>query len=270
MTSASPRERSVEALQEAFCARLAGAMPFREDSALVPELAAEVRPVLEALLRGHGTAQHEGFALLRLLSRRAALLGATPTAALALARAIEGALLDQGVERSNQEREHLEIVVVEGYSAGRDELREEKLRRVAADTQVWFALAPRCYVICLAGSHHPEQLEQSLDAIARALFRADARALVLDLSRLLADDEDSARSLVSFVHTLRGLGADVLLCGADPALAVWFENLRLAQSGVERCDSFGAAQARALALCGYELRPRGRLGDLMERVRSPR
>ena len=269
----------MEALLGAFSASLAGAMPFREDSALVPELTAEVRPVLEALLRGYaiehgkaqqGSAQHEGFALLRLLSRRAALLGATPTAALALARAIEGALLEHGVLRSNQEREHLEIVVVEGYSAGRDELREETLRHLAADTQVWFALAPRCYVICLAGSHHPEQLDQSLDGIARALFRADARAVVLDLGRLVADDEDSARSLVSFVHTLRGLGADVLLCGAGTGLGAWFERLRLAQSGVERCDSFGAALTRALALCGYELRSRGRFGDLMERVRSPR
>jgi hypothetical protein len=133
---------------------------------------------------------------------------------------------------------------------------------------VWFALVPRCYVVCLAGSHHPEQLEQTLDTLARELFRGEARAVLLDLGRLSAEDQDSARLLVSFAGTQLGLGARVLLCGANAGLTRWFDALQLTQRGVEPCASFAAGVARALALCGHDLRARGRLGDLMERVRS--
>jgi anti-anti-sigma regulatory factor len=267
--------QSVEVLVEAFRARLAGALPFREDSALAADLDIEAAPVLEALARGYRVvaeggqaAQHEGFALLRLFCRRAALLGATPTASLVLARAIETALIDTGIAISDSAREHLAIVAIEGYCAGRDEQRERSLRASASASQVWFTLAPRCFVVCPAGSHLVEQLEQLLDGISRTLFRADAHAVLLDLSRLQADDEDSARLLVSFCATQLGLGAHVLLCDVSAPLDVWFGRLQLAQHRVERCEGFAAGVARALSLCGYELRARGRLGELMERMRS--
>jgi anti-anti-sigma regulatory factor len=266
--------QSVEVLVEAFRARLVGALPFREDSALAADLLGEAAPVLEALARGYrlgegaSAAQHEGFALLRLFCRRAALLGATPTAALVLVRALEGALAAADVPVSGTEREHLSMVAIEGYCGGRDEQRESQLRLTAAASQVWFALAPRCFVVCPAGSHHTEQLEPVLHSISRELFRADARAVLLDLSRLQADDEDSARLLLHLCATQLGLGAQVLVYGANPGLAAWFERLQSGPQRIEHCTSFAGGVARALSLSGYELRARGRLGELMERVRS--
>jgi anti-anti-sigma regulatory factor len=267
---------TVEALLAAFCARLSGALPFREDSALIADLLVEVRPVLEGLARGiqigagEPSAQHEGFALLRLLFRRVALQGATPTAALALTRALEAALNEGGFQVPERACEHLAIVALEGYCAGRDERHEETLRALSAASQLCFALAPRCYVVCLSGCHHLDQLDKALDDIARELFRGDAKAAALDVARLQQVDEESARALVGFASTLRGLGTQVLLSGASAALHGWFEQLKLDALRVERFEELSLALPRLLALGGYEVKARGRLLELMKRVRSVR
>lgn len=268
--------QTVEALLAAFRARLSGALPFREDSALVEDLLLEVRPVLEGLARGiqigagEPSAQHEGFALLRLLLRRVALQGGTPTAALALTRALEGALDELGFRVPEAAREHLSIVALEGYCAGRDERREEQLRALSAASQQCFALAPRCYVVCLSGCHHLDQLERALEDIARELFRADAKAVLLDVARLQQADEETARALVGWVSTLRGLGTQLLISGVGSELSGWFERLKLDALGVQRCQSLAVAVPRLMAVGGYEIRARGRLLELMERVRSGR
>jgi anti-anti-sigma regulatory factor len=106
-----------------------------------------------------------------------------------------------------------------------------------------------------------------LDEISRQLFRAEARSVVVDLSRLPDADEEAARVLFGFVTTLTGLGANVFVCGGAQ-LESWREQLGLPPFGATHFVDFEAARAPALAAGGYELRrSRGRARDWLERVR---
>jgi hypothetical protein len=261
------------AMLHVFDARLERALPFREDIARLRDLRAELAPTLEVLGAAYAAggggagAIHEGFALFNLLARRVGLAGVTPSAPLALARATAGALEDAGCELSARQRDELLVVALEGYAAGRDELRERELCRGSAQAQVCCALAPGCFAVCLAGTHAPERLEQLLDELARRLFRAEARSVLLDLSRLADSGEEGARALFGFVATLRALGAQVFHCGAA-ALESWRERLGLPALGAASFADFEAARGPALAAAGYELRrARGRAREWIERVR---
>lgn len=271
-----------------FAAALASASPFREDSALVPSLLDEADPVLSALARGYRSGGpvpgvearasmreqpplratlSEGFALFNLLCRRAGVLGATPTVCLVLARAVVLALRSEGIELSPASIDDLMVVAVEGYSAGRDELRERSLRASAERSQVLFPLAAHCYFACLADNLLPDQLERILDDFARQLFRAEARVVLLDISRLDEPGEDAARALVSFLRTLDGLGVELWLHESAPRFAAWFAKLELSVR-VRQAADLGDGITRALAAAGYEVHKRGRLGELLDKVKS--
>lgn len=263
----------------AFEQELASALPFREDAALLGALLPDLPPVLFALRTGYRSSVElrpaqaraplsEGFALFNLLCRRAGVLGATPTASLALARALVAALRADGLALSAGCADDLALIAVEGYSAGRDELRERSLRTITSESQVWFPLAPRCFGLFLAGSFLPEALERVLDDLARQLFRAEARSVLLDVSRLYEAGEDQARAIVTFTGTLTGLGVDVTVFEGDTRFQPWFERLDLVKHGVRQCSALPEALARVLTAAGYDLRARGRLGELIDKVRS--
>lgn len=210
---------------------------------------------------------HEGFALFNLLAHRAGLAGATPSAMPVLARAVTGALEAAGCPLSASQQEALLLVALEGYAAGRDELRARALCRDGADDQVCCELAPACFAIFLAGAPAAERLEPLLDELSRRLFRAEARSLLLDISRLSEVDEDGARALLGFVTTLGALGTQAFVCGAE-RLEPWRERFGMAELGAQRAESFEAARDGALAAAGYELRrTRGRAREWLERVR---
>jgi hypothetical protein len=268
-----------DAATRAFERELASSLPFREDASLLSALLTDLPPVLYALRTGYRSSSDpctnesraplsEGFALFNLLCRRAGLLGATPTASLALARALIAALRSEGLALSGACADDLAVIAVEGYSAGRDELRERTLRTINSESQVWFALAPRCFAVFLAGSFLSEALERLLDDLARQLFRAEARSALVDVSRLHEAGEEQARALVSFAGTLTGLGVEVTLLDDRARFQPWFAQLDLAKHGVRESRELPAALARVLSVAGYDLRVRGRLGELIDKVRS--
>jgi len=263
----------------AFGRELAGALPFREDAALLSTLMSEVPPVLAALRTGYRTGLalaprdlrtplSEGFALFHLLCRRAGLLGATPTSSFALGRAAAAALRAEGLALTDALADDLAVIAVEGYSAGRDELRARSLREIAAESQVWFPLAPGCFFVFLAGSVLPEALERLLEDLARQLFRAEARGVLIDVSRLHEASEEQARTLVTFASTLSGLGAQVTLVDESGRFATWFSRFNVAEHGALVMHVMADAIARVVPAAGYELRARGRLGELIDKVRS--
>jgi hypothetical protein len=263
---------------QVFETELVAALPFREDTALLITLLGDVPPVLSALGSAYRASAEacaasraglsEGFALFNLLCRRAGLLGATPTAGLALARALVAALNSEGVSLAQACVHDLSVVAVEGYSAGRDELREHSLRTIALESQVALALAPSCFLVCLAGSLLSEPLERLLDERARKLFRAEARSVLLDISRLQESGEDHARAIVAFAGTLAAFGVEVLVYDAAARFDPWFNQLGLTGRGAQHSAVFTDCLTRALAAAGCELKTRGRLGDLLDKVRT--
>src|SRR5690606_2409428 len=108
--------------------------------------------------------------------------GATPSAALGLLSAIVAGLEAGAVTVPPPLQRELCMVVVEGYSQGRDERVTRELKRAARDGQVRVRLAPRCHAAFLGGPLDPETLEEVLDGFARELLRGDARSCLLVIS----------------------------------------------------------------------------------------
>lgn len=267
-------ERSA-VLLAAFRDRLAQGLPFREDRALLDALLSEAEPALETLWRAYdpgdasGCAKHEGFALWSLLCRRAGLLGATPTTCVALARGLSGALLDSGADLSAGQQDELAIVAAEGYCAGRDERNERALRTSALEAQACRELAPGCYLVCLAGSHHAEALQARLEQLARELFQCSARSVLVDVRGLTEADEDSARALAAFAFSLLSLGLTVVIHGSATRFADFFTRLSVQARGALLEEDFAHARKRALAAAGFTLRPHSPLSAWLTRLRPP-
>jgi hypothetical protein len=231
-------------------------VPFREDKALAAELADEAGPVLSALLTAHDaapTAMHEAFALLRLLGRRVGYLGATPTAALALCRALNKALQEVGCSYAARELEQLEMVCLEGYCSGRDDRLRESSARALFGQQLELTLAPGCHALVLSGAPPGDDLERWLDEAMRTLFRAEAKAVIVDATRL--DDRDDAlqRILGSALLTAASLGVHVSLV-ADHSQLYHFVAGLLQREQLTRHTHFQDAVARALGVAGHTRR----------------
>ncbi|MEY4511406.1 MAG: hypothetical protein RLZZ450_3528 [Pseudomonadota bacterium] len=273
----------VTAMQALFRERYLRLSRFREDGRLADELTTEARPVLEALHTAYAPADgpralHEPYALLNLLARRAATLGATPCVALALPTAIAAALRSADVVVDSDLEHELAIVSLEGYSAARDECVTGQLRQTIAERQVAVRLGPRCVAIFLLGEHDEQQLTPTLDRFARELLRGDVQSCLLDISRLDPIDEELARALGRFCGQADTLGVSTFLFGASAALREQFDRWSvvttvrhasppaLHAASIEGAlpsagttafvDDFELAQSRALAAAGLSLRAR--------------
>lgn len=267
--SDQPLQVMLRTFEEAYRAQV----PFREDGALGEDLASEVKPVLEALAEVAAAPEphpqlHEAYALLTLLAHRAGLLGATPSAAMGLASAIVASLQAGGVPVSPAFQRELGMVVVEGYSQGRDERVTRELKQAARAGQVCVRLAPGCHAAFLSGPLEPEALEEVLDGLARELLRDDARSCLLDVSRLTSEPESAARLVINFAHMARSLGARVLVCAKPGSLVSELERLGLSDGGAELASDFESSLHAALHAAGCALTTRRRRWNLLARRRE--
>jgi hypothetical protein len=260
MPSVRTVQQPTEAMLETFDLAYRSGVPFAEDRILGADLAHEVAPVLETLARAAlagGTADcHEAYALLTLLGRRAGLLGATPSAALAVLRAIVAALAGAGFETAAVDREQLTMVLLEGYCAGRDERVCGDLRASVVRSQVSFALASRCRYVAVAGPLDADALEQVLDGAAREFLRDDGVGCLVDVSRLdVHPNERVARALLEFFLQCRAVGGNLVLTGAAPELVRELRALGLSDTVALVVDDLAEAMTQVLAWSGHELRP---------------
>jgi hypothetical protein len=198
---------------------------------------------------------HEAYALLSLLGRRAGLLGATPTAALVVLRAIVLAL-EEGAHQVPPALQHeLNMVLLEGYCAGRDERTSAQLRAAIARSQVSLRLAPRCRYLALSGPLEVEALEAVLDESAREFLRDDGLSCLVDVSRLESHPpERVARALLEFCLSCRAVGGTLVLVGLRAELQHELRQLGLSEAVAHVADRFAEALPHALAIAGHELR----------------
>lgn len=237
-------------------------MPFQEDRALASDLAEQVRPVFDALSDpkpdAGQDADHEALALLTLLSRRAGLLGATPSAVMALQRAIDEGLHAGDAGLDSRAAAQLPLVICEGYVAGRDERITRELRLAAVTGLALVPLAAQAFALIAAGSFEAEDLGPRLEEIERELLRTDARGLVLDVSRLVYASDDVPRLFCGVLATARSLGVQSFVCGLDAHLPQAWQQAGLNALGLERCARFEHALPKALSAVGLELKSRRR------------
>jgi hypothetical protein len=260
MSSVRSVQQPTEAMLETFERVYRSGVPFQEDRVLGTDLVHEVAPVLETLARTAAnqgvTGSHEAYALLSLLGRRAGWLGATPSAAFVVLRALVTALSSAGLEPSAEFREQLNMVLIEGYCAGRDERVSSELRASVARSQVSISLAPRCRYLAPAGPLEVEALEQVLDEAARAFLRDDGVSCLLDVARLESQPtERVARALLEFCLQCRSVGGSLVLTGVSPELTVELRTLGLSNDVALVVHTLAEAMSQVLALAGHELRP---------------
>ena len=254
---------NVTRAMRAFRQHYERAVPFREDRRLAPDLVTEVVPALRVLLApGAWPNPHspctESCAFVHLLGRRAALLGATPTTGLVVAEALVHALSEQGVPVAEEGARALLSVLVEGYSAGRDEAVAASFHDRLLQSQTWLELAPGCVGVFLGPLHDVLALQQLFGDVARYLLRAGTQACVLDLARVAEPPEEVLREVAGFCLTAASLGVVTYACGvSEPGLST-LERFG-GPEGVTSCDSFGQAFAQALDRAGLSLRKRGLL-----------
>jgi hypothetical protein len=259
-------DTSLPTLRAIFRERYLSEARFREDGDLADALAQEAEPVLEvlatALRPGIGEpALHEGYALLTLLSRHAAGLGATPGAALAVASALAAAVRRHGGQIDRAREDELALVVMEGYCAARDERATKLLREANAERQVAVELGRGCHAIFLAGSHQEADLVPTLERFARDLLHAETRSCLLDVSRLSPLDDDLARALGHFCAQAATLGVCSFVTGAPARLRDQFERWsivggRPGDRPTMLVDDFVEARDLALAAAGLQVRER--------------
>lgn len=273
-------ERVTAEILARFEAALTTRLPFRDDRARVPELGREARPAVASLhfalsveVEGDESSleHHEGLAMIHLLGRRAAVLGISPFSAAQIVDALVDALVS-GMGAGSTEpprtfpmrlRELLGATLIEGFVRGREEVVAERARKTSAASLPSFRFAPDCYALVLAGDLDAEAIEARGNELAREVFAAQARAVVLEVSKLVAPDRSHAAAIAETTASARVVGVPVHLAGASPELREMLRDLGFLPEQLH--DGFESAARAASRLAGFELRERGGLRRLFGR-----
>src|SRR5687768_10169223 len=173
---------AIGVILDAFGRSYLASSPFKQDRALLEELAAETRPVVEALLfaTSSGAADanaiehHEGLAMVTLLGRRVGALGATPSAALALVPSLAAGFRESGRTLPPALHGPLQAMCMEGYVAGREEHLVREHANRFAESQPVVKIAPRVLALFLSGEHESEDLAEVVDRLGRQMLAANA------------------------------------------------------------------------------------------------
>lgn len=249
----------IEGLVVAFEKRWADAVPFSSDRALAPELASEARPAIHALhfalvmenTDDEGSLDHhEGLAMVNLLGRRAALLGASPAAL----RRIVPALVEVFPSIPETYGAHLADSAFEGYVRGKEEVLLSVAAEKAAKSLVLIEAVPSIFVFVLAGEQDAEALQARAEDVGREIFAREARACVIAMSQLEGCTRSRAAAVLDVYESARLVGAYAVLTGASPGWRALFSELPVHE--LELADTFHEGFERALTHTGRSLRPR--------------
>jgi hypothetical protein len=257
----------IESAAERFAELFTQRVSLAGDRALAGDLAVEARPVFEALLVGAAGAARidarepelrEAIALASLLGRRAAVLGATPSAAISIAP-----LLIEALGRADLEalRDTIAAVSIEGYCAERDDQAAALAHRRAADAMPIVELAPGVIAFFPAGVQEPDELERVIDDLGRRLLERDARACVVHLGGLREPDRDRAGRVLAVRSTCAMLGVECVISGLSEA---WARAAREARVELEELTIEPDLSA-ALRRAGIEPREKSGIGQLLKR-----
>ncbi len=265
---------AAERIASRFGERFAEHVSLRRDRALAAELAIEARPVAEALVTGvrgasrvdpEDGALREAVALASLLGRRAAVLGATPSAAVLIVPCLVEAAASEDA-RARALLEPLRAVCMEGYVAAREEALDARSARRAAEAIGVVEAAPGCVCVVVAGAQDAGELERAVDELGRDLLDRDARACVVDAGGLAAPDPEVARQLFALHVTCSMLGVRCIFARVSEGWRSAAREAGLDLSEVSFAPDFASGLREALAAVGVELRARAGLGDVLRRM----
>lgn len=267
----SPQELAEEVL-ERFEARYREGVLFDVDRKLAADMRNEARPAVDALVHALTTGttsdreslgHHESLALVTLLARRAAVLGATPSGADRVVRALRQAFDDIERPVPKEAIDALSLASLEGYVRGRDELAREAAQQEAAQSLVTVPLAPGLLALRLYGSHESEQLDAVVEEFARELHRRGALVAIIDCSGLLKPGRRRAAALLSVDESARMLGVHCVFAGVSPEWQGAFQEAGADPALLDISEVYEDGLKLALSHLGWSLGP-----TLRERIRN--
>ncbi|MEM9191445.1 MAG: hypothetical protein AAGF12_19895 [Myxococcota bacterium] len=248
-----------ETIGKLFHARYVAGAPFVQDRTLADELTLEAQPIIDALLfaQAEGAAgldhHREALAMITLLGRRAAMLGATPTAGLALVPALGAGFESAGRPLPPKMIDSLTSMCVEGYVAGRDDLTEAAMQRSAVDACSGVEIAPRLLALVLAGEPAPEVVAEVGERFGRQLHKRDAAGCIVDLSGLRPTPPVAVEAF-AIDESARMLGAHCIFVGVGEAWEAAAAEARVGRDLIRTEPTFADALRTLLPLVGLELR----------------
>lgn len=267
----SPEELAEEVL-ERFEARYRQGVLFDVDRNLAADMRNEARPAVDALVHALTTGttsdreslgHHESLALVTLLARRAAVLGATPSGADRVVRALRQAFDDIERPVPKEAIDALSLASLEGYVRGRDELAREAAQQEAAQSLVTVPLAPGLLALRLYGSHESEQLDIVVEEFARDLHRRGAQVAIIDCSGLLNPGRRRAAALLAVDESARMLGVHCVFAGVSAEWQGAFREAGADPALLDISEAYEEGLKLALAHLGWSLSP-----TLRERIRN--
>lgn len=263
-----PHDEDPEALAERILSRFEreglGSISLRPE--IKTEVALEARPAIHALLFGLGTDRasdasslehHESLAMVTLLGRALALLGATPTPVLRVVPALLAAFRAEGAEPTASFEDALQAVCLEGYVRGREEAIEKRVRRSHEQSVAPFTLVDGVVVLRLVGDLSADAIVATIEELGRALFRQDARACIVDLNPLAAPTPRRARAILTAEEVARTLGIRCVYVGLDARWLAELGDVDVAE--LTTVATFAEATTLALAAAGSRVARTSRL-----------
>ncbi|MGE0787552.1 MAG: hypothetical protein AB7S26_17895 [Sandaracinaceae bacterium] len=241
-------------------ARWSDSLALSRDRDRSRELTREARPLLEALIEGIASCDEadaerpelrESLALASLLGRRAAALGATPTATSRLADALLAAV-PEAAPIAGPIRE----VMLEGFLAEREDDAEARGAARAAGAIALVEIASGCFLLPVAGDQDADRLEARLEEIGRALLERGAIALVVHVGGLGVADPERAARLFGVHETCAFLGVRCHFAEVGEPWLVAARERGLATDDLTIHARFADALDRALDEAGHALGPK--------------
>jgi len=248
-------------------------VPTSSDRELADTLEPEVQTVLASIVEAVGVdcvadpqspALRESLTLASLLGRRAALLDATPMAALTLAPAIVHSL--EGELDLTPLLEPLRVASVDGYVRGKDERADLVSEQRAGQAIAAVRLVPRCFAVFFRGVQSAEQIERVVGDLGRALLDGDARACIVDASGLCEPDRERAGQLFAVHATCVMLGVRCVFTGVPIGYLDAAKERGIELEDVRFADDLPAALDDALEACGLQVRPPSPIGQAFKRL----
>lgn len=158
----------------------------------------------------------------------------------------EGGRVDAylGVLIDIQDQKHVEELLRESLEQ-RAIIESQRVRLAELSTPL-IPIRDDIVVMPLIGTLDPERAEQVLETLLTGISRARVRVAILDVTGVLAMDEQVASGLLRAAQAARLLGAQMILSGMRPEVARTLVEIRADLSKVITCSNLQAAIAYAM------------------------
>lgn len=237
------------ALRDALAATpgMASESPQRLDS-----LVAEFMPFTDAVAGATG-ASHEARSLAWLFAYRLGDQSLPPLAATATLLAWRDVT---STDTARAIADEVLPLVLDGYARAREDRAKSELQRALGEALTVAELAPGLVLAVAAGPLDADAARNLADRAGRLMLRAEARAVILDLTGLLAPDAATVAELWAVTSSARMLGAHAVVVGESPALASALEGADARLDGVGRAPTLSAAVDALVQSHGFALASR--------------